>query len=506
VLLQDKVITPYKTLISEGYKPSQIVGMWIQGSSDVNSGVSADKYEANWSTILATIRNAGIDMPIFIARTTHCRLNDGAELELVNQTQRVAKLKTQSIIHDTLGRLPDAKLGTYPGPNLDFIGSSGRHDYCHFNGWGGQVAAELTLQVLLDSVDIIDRVNEPEIPIEYTNTVDDNYVDSNENSDSFIEETTEETSDSVTLSELIELFISLGIIAPDKADAARQTILQPPGTEDNTSCLILKYDLYLGRSDSETDGEVSKLQNFLQQTGDYTYPEITGYYGPSTQEAVQSWQARNGVVSSGSPETTGYGVVGPKTRAAISQNCTTPLKPKIASTFSITLDSDYADNDVRTVRNVIPAAKISTSGSRVRVKFIQNSGTGGRAISNASIVEQNSGAKGATVPTRLTFDNANKVTLVNSAPLWSDWIDFTLDEKKSYLITWDQPGSNTMRGRQKTGSGYGAYSATDQRAMQQSNSGFLLISRDVTIGVSEIEVADSQLDEISGPEAGVGSI
>jgi plastocyanin len=53
------------------------------------------------------------------------------------------------------------------------------------------------------------------------------------------------------------------------------------------------------------------------------YPEgkVTGYYGALTQAAVGRWQAKNGIVSSGSPSTTGFGNVGPKTAAAMAAAC-----------------------------------------------------------------------------------------------------------------------------------------------------------------------------------------
>lgn len=86
-------------------------------------------------------------------------------------------------------------------------------------------------------------------------------------------------------------------------------------------CLVITNSLYRGVSDRTTNGEVSKLQKFLTTTGDFTYPRITGNYGPTTEAAVKKWQARNGVVSSGNPRTTGYGVVGAQTRAALSAGC-----------------------------------------------------------------------------------------------------------------------------------------------------------------------------------------
>lgn len=85
----------------------------------------------------------------------------------------------------------------------------------------------------------------------------------------------------------------------------------------NDSCLNLTYNLAFGSTDAQTNGEVSKLQAFLGG-------EVTGYFGSVTEQLVKNWQAAHGVVSSGTPDTTGYGAVGPKTRAAIFEySCST---------------------------------------------------------------------------------------------------------------------------------------------------------------------------------------
>lgn len=78
----------------------------------------------------------------------------------------------------------------------------------------------------------------------------------------------------------------------------------------NPSCLTLSYNLYTGLTDSTTNGQVTQLQQFLSVSP-------TGYFGPMTQQAVQDWQSSHGVVSSGSPDTTGFGFVGPATRTAM---------------------------------------------------------------------------------------------------------------------------------------------------------------------------------------------
>jgi len=76
-------------------------------------------------------------------------------------------------------------------------------------------------------------------------------------------------------------------------------------------------------SEGSSGSDVSALQRFLQAQGFFTHPTITVYFGPATESAVQRWQTQHDVVSSGVPETTGYGVVGSLTRAAIGRVCGT---------------------------------------------------------------------------------------------------------------------------------------------------------------------------------------
>tara|TARA_B100000745_G_scaffold294310_2_gene237156 strand:+ start:2590 stop:3600 length:1011 start_codon:yes stop_codon:yes gene_type:complete len=75
----------------------------------------------------------------------------------------------------------------------------------------------------------------------------------------------------------------------------------------------------LSRGDRGND--VVQLQQFLQGQGVYTYPRITGYFGVATEQAVQTWQRTQGIAYGGSPIINGFGIVGPKTRAAIINTC-----------------------------------------------------------------------------------------------------------------------------------------------------------------------------------------
>ncbi|MDO8590026.1 MAG: IPT/TIG domain-containing protein [bacterium] len=113
-----------------------------------------------------------------------------------------------------------------------------------------------------------------------------------------------------------------------------QTELQPVSrpTQVPSVCPVFTHTLSRGINDAASEGEVTKLQQILA-VDPTVYPEglITGYYGVATERAVQRWQAKQGIVSSGSPVTTGYGVVGSQTRARIITACHTPPSEIIGS-------------------------------------------------------------------------------------------------------------------------------------------------------------------------------
>jgi hypothetical protein len=64
--------------------------------------------------------------------------------------------------------------------------------------------------------------------------------------------------------------------------------------------------------------EVTELQTYLS-TDVNIYPSglVTGYFGQLTKAGVERFQTLENIVSNGTPATTGYGRVGPLTRAAI---------------------------------------------------------------------------------------------------------------------------------------------------------------------------------------------
>ncbi len=82
-------------------------------------------------------------------------------------------------------------------------------------------------------------------------------------------------------------------------------------TANASSCSVISGNIQPGSSGED----VTQLQRFLGKDKS-VYPEdlVTGYFGSSTLAAVQRWQADHGIVATGTPDSTGYGIVGPRTR------------------------------------------------------------------------------------------------------------------------------------------------------------------------------------------------
>jgi len=87
-------------------------------------------------------------------------------------------------------------------------------------------------------------------------------------------------------------------------------------SSSSASCPSLSRTLSFG----STGSDVSSLQLFFISEG-LLQASATGYFGNLTQSAVANWQESNGVVSGGDSISTGLGIVGPKTRAAITASC-----------------------------------------------------------------------------------------------------------------------------------------------------------------------------------------
>lgn len=94
--------------------------------------------------------------------------------------------------------------------------------------------------------------------------------------------------------------------------------------ETEPTCFVPLRTMSRGNSGPD----VVLLQRYLIAHGVLAAGSDAGYFGPLTEAAVQTWQAQQGIVSSGSPATTGYGVVGSRTQVYFKSLCGPGQRPE----------------------------------------------------------------------------------------------------------------------------------------------------------------------------------
>lgn len=94
----------------------------------------------------------------------------------------------------------------------------------------------------------------------------------------------------------------------------------PPPPPAAVSPAPVKFVFTQNMAKGSRSSQVTPLQQYLARDP-ALYPEgiVSGYFGTLTEKAVQRFQKKYGIASSGTPSTTGYGAVGPKTRAKLNE-------------------------------------------------------------------------------------------------------------------------------------------------------------------------------------------
>jgi len=97
----------------------------------------------------------------------------------------------------------------------------------------------------------------------------------------------------------------------------------------------------------QTGAHITQLQQMLQVAGDYSATP-TGLYDQPTITAVQQFQTRYNLLTSGSPDTNGYGLAGPATRAKLNQlYVSTTTAPPVTTPSSATAPSSETEAKLR---------------------------------------------------------------------------------------------------------------------------------------------------------------
>ncbi len=128
--LHPRVTAAANALLETGIKPTHVV--WHQGETEVLINTTTQVYEQQFAQLLNSIRELGIDAPVYPAVATVCK-NKGSE-QIRFAQQELAK------------NLP----GVLPGPDTDtLISMYQRPDMCHFTSEGLEDHAQLWVQALL---------------------------------------------------------------------------------------------------------------------------------------------------------------------------------------------------------------------------------------------------------------------------------------------------------------------------------------------------------------------
>jgi hypothetical protein len=171
-------------------------------------------------------------------------------------------------------------------------------------------------------------------------------------------------------------------IAQKKIDMGSSTPMKPEMgmAREMRACPMIARALRRGSNGED----VKKLQQFLIESGRLREGNMSGTFGPATEQALKEWQSQEGIVSNGSAETTGWGSLGAKTREAIQKRCGNPDKmmPKGAMMHSGTTtrpewrpDNGSTTMPYRSDGAMMPGAMKHASGTHPMMPISAPSGT-----------------------------------------------------------------------------------------------------------------------------------
>jgi hypothetical protein len=117
-----------RQLLAAGLAPGLV--LWQQGEADALLGTSRSAYAESFEALRALVRNAGIEAPFLIAKSTRCGAADGRAVR--------AAVDDLLAVHGDLRR----------GPDTDHLTRESRVNGCHFSSEGLRAASVLWAQTI----------------------------------------------------------------------------------------------------------------------------------------------------------------------------------------------------------------------------------------------------------------------------------------------------------------------------------------------------------------------
>jgi lysophospholipase L1-like esterase len=134
--LHPRLLETLESLSSAGVRLTHL--LWHKGESDADRDTSPEAYRASFESMLAAIRERGIDAPVLVSVATLCRAH-----------------RPNPVIRQAQQDLVDPERGIHRGPDTDALGYAYRYDGCHFSTEGLEAFAEAWLDALNELVGVV---------------------------------------------------------------------------------------------------------------------------------------------------------------------------------------------------------------------------------------------------------------------------------------------------------------------------------------------------------------
>ncbi len=151
--------------------------------------------------------------------------------------------------------------------------------------------------------------------------------------------------------------------------------------------MMAKCEMVRNLSRGDQDDSVSTLQGFLASQGFFN-GSTTKFFGEKTEQALKAWQTSQGIATSGTPGTTGWGALGPKTRSIVARLC----NPSSHDDKSISHATSSPNGSNAPMPTCVLTANKSTvqNGESVTLSWISTNATRASSASGAPAAPQGS--------------------------------------------------------------------------------------------------------------------